>query len=179
MAKTMKWAAGIFLALTLVLAVSYRFFPAGVLLTLAITAGTISYHLCMRLLVGRAFHVLLKNRANYHRSWYRLHNWEKRLYEKLRIKKWKAHLPTFQPELFDPRLHTWEEIAQAMCQAELVHETIIVLSFLPLAFVPLFGSFPAFLLTSLGSAAFDGLFVMLQRYNRPRVIHLIEREKSS
>ena len=53
-------------------------------------------------------------------------------------------MATFDPTLFDPALHSWEEIAQAMCQAELVHVVIVVLSFVPLAFVPLFGVFPVF-----------------------------------
>lgn len=53
------------------------------------------------------------------------------VYEKLKVKERKRKMPTYNPKLFDPRIHTWNEIAQAMCQAELIHETIVVLSFLP------------------------------------------------
>ena len=65
-------------------------------------------------------------------------------------------------------MHTWDEIAQAMCQAELVHETIVVLSFLPVAASVWFGAAAVFLVTSLAAAAFDLMFVMMQRYNRGR-----------
>lgn len=38
-------------------------------------------------------------------------------------------MPTYRPDWFDPRLHSWKEIAQTMCQSEVVHEIIAVLSF--------------------------------------------------
>ena len=41
-------------------------------------------------------------------------------------------MPTYDPTLFGPQIHSWDEIAQDMCQAELVHETIVVFSFLPI-----------------------------------------------
>jgi hypothetical protein len=82
--------------------------------------------------------------------------------------------PTFEPNVFNPKLHTWDEIAQAMCQAELVHETIVILSFVPVAFSAVFGAFWVFLITSLCAAAFDLMFVIIQRYNRPRIIRLIK-----
>lgn len=39
-----------------------------------------------------------------------------------------------------------------------------------------FGAFPAFLLTSLGAELTDAAFVIVQRYNRPRVIRLIPKQ---
>lgn len=38
-------------------------------------------------------------------------------------------IPTYVPDLFDPRKHTWDQIQQATCQAESDHEKIAVLSF--------------------------------------------------
>ena len=38
-------------------------------------------------------------------------------------------MPTYNPDLFDPRKRTWDQITQTTCQAELGHETIAVLSF--------------------------------------------------
>ena len=51
-----------------------------------------------------------------------------------------------------------------------------------LCFVPIFatfiwGTFPVFLITSLLSAGVESMFVMMQRYNRPRVIKMIGRDK--
>ena len=85
-------------------------------------------------------------------------------------------MPTYDPTQFDPRIHTWQEIAQAMCQAELVHEVIVVLSFLPIAAGAVFGAYPVFIITSVLSALFDMMFVVMQRYNRRRVIRLVKRK---
>lgn len=169
----MNTAAAASLGCTVTLAVLHRFFPSPALLALAITAGTVCYHLIMRLIVGWIFDRTMKNRADYHRRWYQVPAREQHLYEKLHIKGWKANVPTYEPSYFDPKLHSWDEIAQAMCQAELVHETIILLSFLPLAAVPMFGAFWVFLGTSVAAAAVDLLFVILQRYNRARVVKLL------
>lgn len=62
-----------------------------------------------------------------------------------------------------------------MCQSEIVHETIVVFSFLPIVSVVWFGSLPVFIITSVLSAGFDLMFVVMQRYNRPRIIKLIKR----
>ena len=88
-------------------------------------------------------------------------------------------MPTYDNALFDPRLHTWDEVAQAMCQAELVHETIALLSFLPIAAGLRFGAYPVFIVTSVLSAGYDLLFVMMQRYNRQRIMALLERKRTS
>ena len=88
-------------------------------------------------------------------------------------------MPTYQPELFSPKEHTWDEIAQAMCQAELVHEIIIVLSFVPiLAAIP-FGALFVFVITSVLAACYDAMFVIMQRYNRPRILKLIKKTEKT
>lgn len=157
-------------------ALLYHRFHSALWYSLAITFGTIGYHFVMRLLVGLVYNVCMKNRADYSKPWYRQKSFEPRLYEKLRVKSWKEKMPTYESDLFNPRKHSWNEIAQAMCQAELVHETIVVLSFLPLAATYWFGSFPVFLITSALSALLDLTFVIMQRYNRPRVVHLVEKQ---
>lgn len=143
--------------------------------TAAITFGTICYHFTMRLLVGLIVDRIMKNRADYNHPWFQQHPWETKLYTRLRVKKWKRWFPTYDPSLFDSRKHTYEEIAQATCQAEIVHEIIAVLSFLPLLAVTLFGSFATFGITSLFSACFDMSFAIMQRFNRPRLIRIISK----
>ena len=124
--------AGVPIAGTAILSVWYRKSACEALLSLAITFGTISYHVVMRLLVGLVFSVVMQNKADCKNKWYHVGRREIEVYEKLNIKNWKHRMPTYDRTLFDPRIHTWEEIAQAMCQAELVHETIALLSFLPI-----------------------------------------------
>ena len=162
---------------TAILSVLYMKTYYEVFLSLAITFGTISYHVVMRLLVGLAFCIVMKNRADYKKRWYHVSGHEMAVYERLNVKKWKRRMPTYDRTLFDPRLHTWEEIAQAMCQAELVHETIALLSFLPIIAGIWFGAYPVFVVTSVLAAGCDMLFVMMQRYNRQRIMTLLQRER--
>lgn len=173
----MKGAALLSVALTVLFVLLYRRLRTGPWLSLAITFGTIGYHFVMRLLVGLAYNSFMKNHADYHSFWFRQKRFEPKLYELLRVKSWKGKMPTYESAVFDPRRHSWNEIAQAMCQAELVHETIAVLSFLPLFAVRWFGSFWVFLITSVLSALFDLTFVIMQRYNRPRVVRMAEKQK--
>ncbi len=146
-------------------------------LTLAITFATTTYHFAIRLLTGFVFQHTMKNRSDLTRSWYQLRPFEHRLYRALRVKAWKGKLPTYYPDLFDPKLHTLPEIAGAMCQAELVHEVIIPLSLLPILASHWFHAFPVFLLTSLAAALLDLLLVIIQRYNRDRIFRILKRQK--
>lgn len=147
-------------------------FDRDIYLTLAITFGTAAYHLGVRLLVGGLYNMIMKNRADYTQKWFQVRPWEKRVYQFLRVKTWKDKMPTYHPELFSIKNHTWDEIAQAMCQSELVHETNMVLSFLPLIAAKWFGAFHVFLITSICGAVFDCIFVIMQRFNRMRVMKI-------
>ena len=173
MAKVMKWITVISVLLT---AVSTGLFILGAnwALSFAITFGTFFYHFAMRLLVGHVLNAAMKNKADYTRAWYQLRPFEIGLYKALKVKKWKRSMPSYDPSLFDPKLHSWDEIAQAMCQAEIVHESIVVLSFLPLLAAIPFGTFGVFLITSLLAALYDLLFVIMQRFNRPRVLKCLQ-----
>lgn len=177
MAKKMKILAVIFTALTALFAAVYQFYKNAFILTMGITFGTFSYHFLMRLAVGYVVNLIFHNRMDYRLWWFRPRRFEKRLYEFLRVKKWKRHIPAYDPDTFSAEKHSLEEIAQATCQAEVVHEIIVGLSFLPILFAIPFGALAAFLITSILSALFDSVFVILQRYNRPRLVKIIERKK--
>lgn len=179
MAKKMTRVALFFMIGTVILTAFYEKTAYGPVLSLAITFGTVSYHLVMRLLVGGAFQAVMQNRADLYKRWYRVGKREMAVYEALKVKRWKRRMPTYDNALFDPHLHTWDEVAQAMCQAELVHETIALLSFLPIAAGLRFGAYPVFIVTSVLSAGYDLLFVMMQRYNRQRIMVLLERKRTS
>ena len=177
MPRVMKWTAAVSLVLALLTLCLFAWGAGRVFLPLGITCGTVVYHFIMRLLVGWCYDRLMNNRADVQHPWFRQRGFEPGLYDLLRVKEWKSHMPTYEPELFDPRQHTWDEIAQAMCQSELVHETIAVLSFLPVAASIWLGDLPVFLITSVLAACFDLCFVLIQRHNRPTVIRLAERVK--
>lgn len=179
MSKVMSVTTVFFFLAAIFSGICYRGFDRGICVTLAVTFGTITYHLGMRLLVGLLFNIGMKNRADLSKRWYQTHPWERKLYRFLKVKKWKERMPAFRPDTFSNKKHTWTEIAQAMCQSELVHETNMVLSFVPLAASLRFGSFWVFFLTSVCSSVFDLLFVMMQRYNRSRIVSMILRQRQN
>ncbi len=175
MAKTMKLIALVSIALTLCTALLYSLSDMEIFLTLSITFGTIAYHFCIRLFIGQIYNAVMKNKADYTKKWFQTGKIEQSLYKKLNVKKWKKNMPTYDSSLFDGSVHSWEEIAQAMCQAELVHETNIPFSFLPIISAIWFGALPVFVITSVLGALYDLLFVIMQRYNRPRIVKFIKR----
>ena len=175
MKKAMKSTMVVAVLATIIFTILYRTIENGVMLSLAITAGTISYHFVIRYVVAGIFNSVMQNRADLSKTWYQQRTWEEKLYKKLHVKKWKSKMPTYEPSYFDLRLHTPEEIAGAMCQAELSHEVIVIFSFLPLFTVPAFGAFWVFLITSVLSALMDLLFAIMQRYNRPRILKLCRK----
>lgn len=177
MAKVVKTSACGSLFLTFLFIVFYQRWNMDIFLTLAITFGTIAYHFCMRLLVGLLVELRMHNRTDYRKQWYQLRPFEEKLYVKLGVKKWKDRMPTYEPGLFSLKEHSLEEIVGAMCQAEIVHEIIVLCSFLPiLASIP-FGELGVFIITSVLAAGFDAMFVMMQRYNRARIVKVIECKK--
>ncbi len=177
MSRLIKTVAVAALAATAGCAAGYAATGISLLLTLAITAGTVAYHFLMRLAVGGLFQWKMHNRADYRKPWYQLRPWEEALYQKLCVQRWKKYMPTYDAAQFDVKRHSWEEIVQAMCQAELVHETIVPLSFLPVAASVWLGALPVFLITSVFAALFDGLFVVMQRYNRARVVRHLDKTR--
>lgn len=157
--------------------VMYGILNADVFLSLAITFGTTAYHLVVRLLAGAVFGSPALFHPDYTKGWYRVRPWEMKLYKFLNVKAWKDKMPTYSPDAFSPRLHAWEEIAGAMCRSELVHLSGGLLGFAPLIASVWFGAFWVFLATSICGAAFDLAFVIIQRYNRARIVKLASRRR--
>lgn len=147
-----------------------------VLFSLAVTFGTMFYHLGARLAVGGLVNAKYHDRMDHTRPWFAEKAFEKRLYKRLQVRKWKRWLPTYTPESFDLERRGAEEIVQATCQSEVVHEINMALSFVPVVFTVWFGSFWVFLITSCAAFLFDSIFVVMQRYNRPRLRRLMKRQ---
>lgn len=154
----------------------YCFLRTPILLTLTITSGVFTYHFAMRLAVGLIINAVFHNDIRYELKWFRPHRFEKKLYSFLKVKRWKEHIPTYMPEAFSVE-RGLIYIAKATCQAELVHEIIIALSFAPMLLAIPFGDFFVFASTSLAAALVDTVFVIIQRYNRPRLVKIISKTK--
>jgi len=174
----MKSTAAVAILLTAILTAAYHVFILDWILAAAITTGTTAYHFGMRLAVGYLLPKMTEYDFDYRKPWFQPRHWESALYNKLNVKRWKGQLPTYAPEQFSMKDNSLHRIIQNMCGAEIVHEIIMLLSFLPLLTVPVFGSFPVFLITSLLAAMYDGIFVMAQRYNRPRLVRIYEKQEA-
>jgi len=164
----------ILVILTYICSGGYFYYHSDLFEVLMITFGTCSYHFLMRLVVGA---LIPQERIDPSHRWFKERSWEPAFYKVIKIKSWKNSMPTFNQELFSVKDLSYQEILQNMCGAEVVHEVIIVLSFLPLLCIPYLGGMPAFLITSILAALVDLSFVCLQRFNRPRIVKIIDRRK--
>jgi len=155
---------------TLAFFLLYIFCHQPWMISVAVTMLTIFYHFAMRLIVGEIVTVIYRNK-NFPRDrlGFRLYSFEERLYRKLNVKRWKMRVITAKPEQFDLKLVSPEELLHNVMQAELVHRIIMVLSFAPLLLIIPFGAPWVFIITSILACAIDSIFVIIQRYNRPKV----------
>ena len=174
----MKAVAVVTVLLTAVLTVAYHLYHQNWMLTAAISTGTTTYHFLMRLAVGYVIPKLTHYNFDYHHRWFQPRKWEPAFYKKLNIKIWKGQLPTYAPEQFSMKDNSLHRIIQNMCGAEIVYEVIMVLSFLPIPAASVFGALPVFLITSVLAALYDSIFVMAQRFNRPRLIKIYEKQEA-
>lgn len=173
-----KTAAFVTVLLTLCMMVIYGIWHQDWMLTLAISFGTTAYHFVMRLTVGYIVPKLTDYDFDYRHRWFQSGSWEPAFYKKLNVRRWKGKIPTYAPQQFSLTENTLHRVIQNMCGAEVCHEVIMVMSFLPLLTVPVFGAFPVFFITSLLAALYDGIFVMAQRYNRPRLVRIYEKQEA-
>ena len=175
MKKKMISVAVISLVVLVTSGLTYALTDIRPLFSVAVTFGTIFYHLAMRLTIGGLIDAKYHNHMDYTKKWFRERAFEKKLYQALKVKKWKKWLPTFNPEDFDLKNRSVEEIIQVSCQAEVVHEVIMPFSFVPIVFSIWLGSPGVFIITSCAAFLFDSIFVIMQRFNRPRLMRLQKR----
>ena len=143
-------------------------------LWVGIVTFTITYHLWMRIIMGNVSKLF---KVSYKHLWFKEKAFEKKLYTFLKVKKWKGKALTYNPELYSVKDRTLEEIADTTAKSELDHWINILISASTVAFGFIWGEIWIFSLTAFLAAVFDSQFIIIQRYNRPRLIRLINREK--
>ena len=148
----------------------------GVVLWTGITAFTIMYHFWVRIIMGNVSK-LFKKHINYTQWWFKEKSFEKRLYEVLRVKKWKGKALTYNPESFSLKEHSLEEIANTMTKSEVDHWINEVISLTTILFSIPWGELWIFLITAIVAMIFDSQFIIIQRYNRPRVMKILNNKK--
>lgn len=174
--RVMKGTAIASFAATAVFKLLYCFYPQDWLPAVAISTGTTFYHFAMRLAVGWIVPKMMSNPRR--RKWFHQRCFEPKLYKSLRVKQWKDRMPTYHPASFSLEENTLEQIIDNCCVSEAVHEVIICFSFVPLVFAFWWGVFPVFFITSVLAAAVDCSFVIIQRYNRPRLVRILEKKEA-
>lgn len=147
-----------------------------VVLWIGITAFTIMYHFWVRIIMGN-FSKLFKNHINYKQWWFKERKFEKKIYKLLKVKKWKDKALTYNPDSFSLKEHTLEEIANTMAKSEVDHWINEIISISTIFFAIPWGKFWIFFVTAFAAMIFDSQFIIIQRYNRPRVIKALERKE--
>ncbi len=148
-----------------------RIVPHGAVLWTGITTFTILYHFWGRILLG---HWTKLWGIHHDHWWFRQHKFEMELYKLLRVRRWKEKVLTYDPAAFSVKDHTLEEIANTMSKAETDHWINEALSLSTLLFGIIWGELWIFLVTAILAMLFDAQFIVVQRYNRPKVLRAIE-----
>lgn len=185
MNKTKKSGAAIFMysviAITVIISIvcfvlyysnSYK---NNIILWTGITAFTIMYHFWARIIMGN-ISKLFKKSINYKQWLFKERKFEKKLYEILRVKNWKDKALTYNPESFSLKEHSLEEIANTMAKSEVDHWINEIISLSTMFFSIVWGEFWIFCITAIAAMIFDSQFIIIQRYNRPRIVKILERE---
>lgn len=145
----------------------------SVTLWIGVTCFTIMYHLWLRIIMGNVTKLF---RIEYTMPWFKELPFEKKIYKALKVKSWKNKALTYNPELFSLKNYSLKDIANTMCKAELDHEINVLISLSTLLFSLIWGMLWIFALTAFLAILFDSQFIAIQRYNRPRVLILINRQ---
>ena len=94
----------------------------------------------------------------------------------LRVKEWKGKALTYNPDDFNVKEKALETIANTMAKSEVDHWINEAISLSTMLFSLIWGQFWIFALTAILAMIFDSQFIIIQRYNRPRIVKLLERE---
>ena len=187
MSKTKKSGSAIFMyvviAITAVIAtvcfVLYygNAYKDSVILWTGVTTFTIMYHLWVRIIMGNVSK-LFKKHINCKQWWFKERNFEKRFYKLIRVKQWKGKALTYNPESFSLKEYSLEEIANTMSKSEVDHWINEIISLSTLLFAIPWGEFWIFLITAIAAMIFDSQFIIIQRYNRPRIVKILEKREA-
>ena len=167
-----KTVIGVLALSAAVTAVLWRFAENNeICYSLWVTGITTLYHIGMRLLVGGAFR--LWTPKNPEHKCFQERPWEKVFYRKIRIKHWKRLVPTYREEEFLFDRQRAAELLKSTCRSEAGHTVMLALNFVPLLFSRFFGGFWVFFITSLAAGILDLAPILVQRYNRPRLLRVL------
>ena len=82
----------------------------------------------------------------------------------------------YSPAKYDVRQHSLADIIKTMTYAEVDHELMLLLSYLPVLLVIPFGDPVVFIISSVAASLVEVPFIVLQRYNRARLANVLHRQ---
>ena len=147
---------------------------SGIVLWTGIVSFMILYHFGLRILFSK---ITDRIRFDYNKPFFQPKAFEKKLYKLLKVRKWKDKVLTFNPEAYNFQKRTPHQLATTMAKSETDHWINECLSLLSIFFFLIWGAFPVFLIQAIAAMLFDAHFIVVQRYNRPIVIKLMEKMK--
>ncbi len=150
-------------------------YDSAAVLWCSIVLFMILYHFGLRIAFGLVTKLLP---INYNHPWYRQRRFEKKLYKLLKVRLWKDKVLTFEPDKYDFQNRTLEELAATMAKSELDHWINEAISVSSIFFFFIWGCFPAFFITAVAAMIFDAQFIIVQRYNRPIVLKLMNMKEN-
>ncbi len=138
------------------------------------------------LVIGLLSHVvgeaLPRGGIDYTRVPFKPFSWEKSgaVYNALHVRQWKDHVPDMSrvsKKMVSKklsavtRLEEMERLIKETCVAEIIHVSLTVLSLMCIVIWPGAGGVIVSILCVLG----NGVFIIIQRYNRPKLVKVYER----
>ena len=143
-------------------------------LWIGIVAFMIVYHFWGRILMGN---VSKWFKLNHNHWWFKERSFEKGLYKLLLVKKWKGKALTYNPESFSLNVHSLDEIVAVMTKSEVDHWINEIISLCSILFSLLWGELWIFIITAVCAMIFDAQFIVIQRFNRPRLLNILEKQR--
>lgn len=145
----------------------------------AIVFGSVAAHFLIMYISAPIVFLVFQKKYKYDSFWFRQKGFEKKLYKSLRVKEWKTKLPAYNSKEYSLQCNDMETIIYNMCHAEVVHEVIMLASYLPVLFGKIFSNYWLIIALSFVFSCTHLSFVIIQRYNRPRIIRIYEKTKQA
>ena len=146
-------------------------------LFLGIVFMTMAYHLIVRLVIGVFCDRALENGIDPNDHWFADSDAEQSIYRTIGVRSWKNRIPMPDAWKFSIKKRSLEDVIAESCRTELVHEIGAVMSLLAVLLTIPFGYLWFFILTSALGGLFDLVFVIVQRYNRPRLMRTAAKKR--
>lgn len=147
------------------------------LLYISVILGSVSAHFIIMHVSAPFVFIIFRKKFNYSSFWFAPKKFEKNLYKILRVKELKTMVPAYESDEYSLKSHIAEEVIMNMCHAEVVHEVISITSYLPIIYGLVISHWGVLILTSFVFSCCHLIFVMIQRYNRPRIVRLYEMNR--